>query len=167
MSLASPTLTRSSGAAWFILCAISLCHMLNDVMQSMLQAIYPLLQAEFSLSYSQIGLLSFAFQVTASLLQPAIGGFTDRHPMPRSLPWGMGSSLIGVVLLATAPGYPLLFLGAIVAMAIIWAVVFHLARRVTLRRAASAPRNSRRPDTNTSRNKITVAGRISHGFIPE
>ena len=63
----------ATGTAWGILTAISLCHMINDVMQSMLAAIYPLLQVEFSLTYAQIGVMTFAFQVTASLLQPLIG----------------------------------------------------------------------------------------------
>ena len=123
MSLASPTLTRSSGAAWFILCAISLCHMLNDVMQSMLQAIYPLLSDEFRLSYGQIGILTFAFQVTASLLQPVIGAYTDKHPKPRSLAWGMASSLCGVLMLATAHSYGMLLVGAMLIG--IGSAVFH------------------------------------------
>ena len=71
------------GTAWLVLCAISACHMVNDVMQSMLSAIYPLLREEFSLSYAQIGVMTFAFQVTASLLQPVVGLVTDRHPQPR------------------------------------------------------------------------------------
>ena len=63
--------------AWAVLVAISLCHMINDIMQSMLAAIYPLLRQEFALSYWQIGLMTFAFQVTASLLQPVVGAVTD------------------------------------------------------------------------------------------
>ena len=86
--------------------AISLCHMINDVMQSMLAAIYPLLQVEFDLSYAQIGVMTLAFQVTASLLQPLIGMATDRHPQPRSLPFGMASTLCGVLLLAYGDAVP-------------------------------------------------------------
>nr|WP_240637973.1 MFS transporter [Paracoccus aestuarii] len=95
-----------------MLTAISLCHMVNDVMQSMLAAIYPLLQAEFALSYAQIGVLTLAFQVTASLLQPMIGMATDRHPQPRSLPFGMISTLCGVMLLGLAESYGWLLAGA-------------------------------------------------------
>lgn len=109
---AAPRSTTGTTTAWFVLSAISVCHLLNDVMQSMLQAIYPLLSEEFRLSYGQIGFLTFAFQVTASLLQPFIGAYTDRRPMPRSLPWGMGSSLCGVLLLATADSYAMLVVGA-------------------------------------------------------
>lgn len=123
MSVTANPQKTGATTAWFVLAAISMSHMLNDIMQSMLQAIYPLLSAEFSLSYAQIGLLTFAFQVTASLLQPVIGGYTDRHPMPRSLPWGMGCSLIGVLLLAMAPSYPVLFIGAM--MIGIGSAVFH------------------------------------------
>ncbi|MBM3604446.1 MAG: MFS transporter [Alphaproteobacteria bacterium] len=109
--------------SWGILTAISLCHMINDVMQSMLAAIYPLLQAEFSLSYAQIGVMTFAFQVTASLLQPLIGMATDRHPQPRSLPFGMASTLVGVLLLASAHRYEMLLLGAMLIG--IGSAVFH------------------------------------------
>lgn len=103
-----------SGAktVWSVLLAISLCHMINDIMQSMLSAIYPLLQQEFALSYRQIGLMTFAFQVTASLLQPVVGLVTDRHPMPRSLAVGMATTFVGVLMLAIAPVYGLLLVGA-------------------------------------------------------
>jgi FSR family fosmidomycin resistance protein-like MFS transporter len=102
----------ATGTAWGILTAISLCHMINDVMQSMLAAIYPLLQVEFSLTYAQIGVMTFAFQVTASLLQPLIGMATDKHPQPRSLPFGMASTFCGVLLLAFAHHYTMLLAGA-------------------------------------------------------
>lgn len=104
---ASPATT-----AWTVLVGISACHMINDVMQSMLAAIYPLLQQEFSLSYWQIGLMTFAFQVTASLLQPIVGAVTDKNPMPKSLAVGMGSTVIGVLLLALAHEYWVLLAGA-------------------------------------------------------
>ncbi|WP_134681254.1 MFS transporter [Paracoccus ravus] len=97
---------------WPVLVAISLCHMINDVMQSLLAAIYPLLQQEFTLSYWQIGLMTFAFQVTASLLQPVVGAITDRRPMPGSLAVGMGSTFCGVLLLALAHEYWVLVTGA-------------------------------------------------------
>jgi len=92
-------------------------------MQSMLAAIYPLLQVEFSLSYSQIGVMTFAFQVTASLLQPVIGLVTDKHPQPRSLPFGMASTFCGVLLLAFAHHYGMLLAGAMLIG--IGSAVFH------------------------------------------
>ena len=108
---------------WLVLMGISLCHMLNDVMQSLLAAIYPLLRAEFALDFWQIGLMTFAFQVTASLLQPVVGLVTDRHPQPMSLPVGMAMSLGGLVLLASADSYPLLLAGAM--MIGLGSAVFH------------------------------------------
>lgn len=104
--------TVGSVTAWGVLTAISLCHMVNDVMQSLLSAIYPLLQVEFALTYAQIGIMTFAFQVTASLLQPLVGMVTDRHPQPRSLPFGMASTFCGVLLLAFADRYEMLLAGA-------------------------------------------------------
>ena len=112
-----------SPTTWGILLAISLCHMINDVMQSMLSAIYPLLRNEFDLSYAQIGVMTFAFQLTASLLQPLIGIATDRRPQPRSLPLGMGSTFCGVLLLAFATHYQMLLVGAM--MIGIGSAVFH------------------------------------------
>lgn len=109
--------------SWGVLMAISLCHMINDVMQSMLAAIYPLLQVEFDLSYAQIGVMTLAFQVTASLLQPLIGMATDRHPQPRSLPFGMVSTLCGVLMLGMAEGYAWLLSGAMLIG--IGSAVFH------------------------------------------
>ncbi|PQO24081.1 MFS transporter [Rhodobacteraceae bacterium WD3A24] len=102
----------SAQASWLVVAGLSLCHMLNDVMQSLLAAIYPLLRAEFALDFWQIGMMTFAFQVTASLLQPAIGTVTDRHPFPQSLPLGMGATLCGLILLAAAPAYAWLLAGA-------------------------------------------------------
>ncbi|MFT4149861.1 MAG: MFS transporter [Paracoccaceae bacterium] len=98
--------------AFAIILSISLCHMLNDIMQSLLSAIYPMLKDDFKLDYWQIGLMTTCFQGTASLLQPVVGIFTDKKPLPRSLPFGMGSTLIGLIFLAFAPNYALLLLGA-------------------------------------------------------
>lgn len=98
--------------AFAVIAAASFCHMLNDIMQSLLTSLYPLLKANYTLDFMQIGLLTFAFQVTASLLQPAIGVVTDRWPMPFSLPVAMLSTCAGLVTLAFAHSYPLLVLGA-------------------------------------------------------
>jgi MFS family permease len=82
-----------------VLFAISFCHLLNDMMQAVIPAIYPTLKAEFDLSFAQIGLITLAFQCTASLLQPAVGFFADIKPMPYSLAGGMVATLIGLLLL--------------------------------------------------------------------
>jgi FSR family fosmidomycin resistance protein-like MFS transporter len=85
-----------------VLAAISVAHMLNDVIQSLIPAIYPLLRETHQLSYSQIGWITFSFQLTASLLQPVVGIYTDRRPKPYSLAVGMGATLIGLLLLSQA-----------------------------------------------------------------
>ncbi|GLQ51192.1 MFS transporter [Dyella flava] len=95
-----------------ILGAISFSHLLNDMIQSLIVAIYPILKGGFHLSFGQIGLITLTYQVTASLLQPIIGMVTDRKPMPYSLPVGMGFTLCGLLLLAVAPNYPVLLLAA-------------------------------------------------------
>ncbi|MDP9095755.1 MAG: MFS transporter, partial [Pseudomonadota bacterium] len=93
---------RSAQAAFPILFAISFSHLLNDVMQSLLPAIYPILKANYALDFSQIGLITLAFQLTASLLQPLVGLYTDRRPLPYSLPFGMLATLLGLIMLAYA-----------------------------------------------------------------
>jgi FSR family fosmidomycin resistance protein-like MFS transporter len=103
---------RKSGTVFPVLWAISFCHMLNDTMQSLLPAIYPILKGGFNLSFGQIGLLTLVFQITASLLQPLVGRFTDRRPQPYSLSVGMGFTLVGLVTLGLAPSYVVLLAGA-------------------------------------------------------
>lgn len=96
---------------WVIL-AVSAGHLINDIMQSLISAIYPILKENYGLDYVQIGLLTFTFQCVASLLQPAIGMYTDKRPLPYSLPVGMASSLIGLLILGFANAYWLLVLGS-------------------------------------------------------
>jgi FSR family fosmidomycin resistance protein-like MFS transporter len=95
-----------------VIAALSFCHMLNDMMQSLLPAIYPMLKTSLALDFGQIGLVTLAFQVTASLLQPAVGLYTDARPQPFSLVVGMSFTLIGLVLLATASSFAVLLLAA-------------------------------------------------------
>lgn len=98
--------------AFAVIAAASFCHMLNDIMQSLLTSLYPLLKENYALDFVQIGLLTFAFQVTASLLQPAVGVVTDRWPMPFSLPTAMLSTCAGLITLAYANSFPILVAGA-------------------------------------------------------
>lgn len=106
-----------------IILAASFCHMLNDIMQSMISAIYPMLKTGFNLDFWQIGLLTLAFQCTASLLQPLIGIVTDKKPYPYSLPIGMGATFIGLFLLAGSHVYAMLVVAA--ALVGIGSAVFH------------------------------------------
>jgi MFS transporter, FSR family, fosmidomycin resistance protein len=112
---AFPGPDSTSHTAFTVLLAISFCHLLNDMMQSLLPALYPMLKSAYALSFGQIGLLTFTFQVTASLLQPLIGSYTDRSPRPYSLAVGMAFTLIGLLLLSLATHYSLLLLaGALI-----------------------------------------------------
>ncbi|HZP09401.1 MFS transporter [Methyloceanibacter sp.] len=95
--------TQSTAVA--VLAAISVCHMLNDVIQSLIMAIYPMLKEGLALDFGQIGFITFTFQFTASVLQPLVGYITDRYPTPYSLVLGMSSSLMGLLLIAFATSY--------------------------------------------------------------
>ena len=98
--------------AFSVLAAISFCHLLNDMMQSLLPALYPMLKTSYSLTFGEIGVLTFTYQITASLLQPMIGRYTDSKPRPYSLATGMTFTLAGLALLASARSYPLLLVAA-------------------------------------------------------
>lgn len=101
-----------SGTVLQILFSVAFVHLLNDCVQAVLPAIYPLLKQEFSLSFAQVGLITLTFQCTASLLQPWIGLTTDKHPIPFLLPVGMCVTLAGVGLLAVSTSYPMLLVAA-------------------------------------------------------
>jgi FSR family fosmidomycin resistance protein-like MFS transporter len=120
-SIALPTLVQAEPLPviapvqrtdYAILGAISFSHLLNDMIQSLIVAIYPVLKGGFHLSFGQIGLITLTYQVTASLLQPLVGVVTDRKPMPYSLPVGMGFTLCGLLLLAVAPNFAVLLVAA-------------------------------------------------------
>ena len=95
----------ATGAVFSILLSISFCHLLNDTVQSLLPSIYPLLRNNFHLNYWQVGRIALTAQLTASLLQPVVGLFTDRRPQPYSLAVGMGVTTIGLLALSMAPSY--------------------------------------------------------------
>jgi len=102
-------------ATFGIVLALSFAHLLNDMMQSLLPAIYPIIKSTYQLGFGQIGLITLAFQMTASLFQPLVGMYTDWRPQPYSLVSGMGLTLIGLIVLAHAGNYPLLLLaGALI-----------------------------------------------------
>ena len=111
----SATLAQASDkprANFGILGAISASHMINDMMQSLILALYPVLKGDFNLTFTQIGLISLTFQLTASLFQPVVGYYTDRKPTPYSLPIGMTFTLTGLLLLAFAGNYAMILLAA-------------------------------------------------------
>jgi MFS transporter, FSR family, fosmidomycin resistance protein len=122
-SLAAGARSAAGKTAFLIILAVSFCHMLNDLMQSLLTAIYPILKSTYGLDFGQIGLLSFTFQFTASLLQPFIGIYTDKRPLPYSISAGMGCTLLGLFVLAFAQNYALLLTGS--ALVGLGSAVFH------------------------------------------
>lgn len=103
-----PHLTE--GTAYAILFTIGTCHLLNDMIQSVIPAIYPLLKEKFSFTFAQIGIITLVFQLTSSVLQPFVGRYADRHPQPYSLATGMCFTLTGLIALAFAPNFLLLLL---------------------------------------------------------
>ncbi|MBN8891568.1 MAG: MFS transporter [Rhodospirillales bacterium 70-18] len=119
---ASPA-AASSGAVFPVLIALSFCHMLNDMMQSLIPALYPMLKQSFNLDFSQVGLITLTFQLTASLLQPMVGMYTDRRAQPFSLSVGMGFTLVGLMLLSHAHSFPMLLFSA--GMVGVGSSVFH------------------------------------------
>src|SRR3954469_12906055 len=98
--------------AFTVLSALSFCHLLNDMMQSLLPAMYPMLKTGLGLDFGEIGLLTLTYQLTASLFQPLVGTYTDRRPLPYALASGMGFTLVGLLLLARAETFAMLLFAA-------------------------------------------------------
>jgi MFS transporter, FSR family, fosmidomycin resistance protein len=113
----------AEGTAFSIILALSFSHMLNDMMQSLIPALYPMMKTNFGLSFAQIGLMTTAMQVTSSMLQPVVGMAADRRPQPYSLPVGMGATLMGLLMLAHAGNYLGLLVGS--ALVGVGSAVFH------------------------------------------
>jgi FSR family fosmidomycin resistance protein-like MFS transporter len=113
----------AAGPVYGIIAAISLCHALNDLMQSLVPSLYPVLKSAYALDFGQVGLIQLVFMLTASVLQPFVGIYTDRRPLPFSLPMGMLLTLVGLVSLAYASSYPTVLLAA--ALIGMGSAVFH------------------------------------------
>jgi FSR family fosmidomycin resistance protein-like MFS transporter len=109
----SPASTASANNTTFaVILSLSFCHLLNDMMQSLVPALYPILKENYALSFGQIGLITLAFQCTASMLQPLVGLYTDKKPQPYSLMVGMGFTLVGLLLMSRADSYPMILIAA-------------------------------------------------------
>ncbi|MGF6263110.1 FSR family fosmidomycin resistance protein-like MFS transporter [Paraburkholderia youngii] len=109
---AVPAAAKVQRTVYSVLGAISFSHLLNDMIQSLILAIYPMFKDNFSLSFGQIGLITLTYQITASLLQPLVGSYTDKHPKPYSLPVGRGFTLAGLLLMSVAPNFSVLLVAA-------------------------------------------------------
>ena len=101
-----------SATTFSVILSLSFCHLLNDLMQSLVPALYPILKTSYGLSFSQVGLITLAFQCTASMLQPLVGLYTDRRPQPYSLTAGISLTLIGLLLMSRASTYPAILVAA-------------------------------------------------------
>ena len=123
VQVTTPGQTLRERTSYAVLMMISFCHFLNDMIQSLLPAIYPILKGNYHLDFGQVGMITFTNQLTASVLQPVVGTFTDKRPQPFSLSIGMGFTLVGLVMLSTATSYPLILAAA--AMVGIGSSVFH------------------------------------------
>jgi FSR family fosmidomycin resistance protein-like MFS transporter len=119
----TPGQTLRERTSYAVLLMISFCHFLNDMIQSLLPAIYPILKGNYHLDFGQVGMITFTNQLTASVLQPVVGTYTDKRPQPFSLSIGMGFTLVGLVMLSMASSYPLILAAA--AMVGIGSSVFH------------------------------------------
>src|SRR5712691_10795937 len=119
---ASATRRGADVTTFSIILALSFSHFLNDMIQSLVPALYPMLKGSYGLSFAQIGLITLTMQVASSVLQPAIGLFADHRPQPYSLAVGMGITLVGLLLLAGAGSYPLLLAATMVGAG---SAVFH------------------------------------------
>jgi len=95
-----------------VILSLGFCHLLNDMMQSLVPALYPILKGSYGLSFSQVGMITLAFQCTASMLQPLVGLYTDRRPQPYSLTVGIGITMVGLLLMSRASSYPSILLAA-------------------------------------------------------
>jgi len=152
----------AAGTALRVLAAVSFCHFLNDLIQAMLPAIYPLLKANYALDFAQIGLITLVFQLTASLLQPLVGTYTDRNPLPYSLAIGMGCTLLGLLLLSHS-AYPLLLLAA--AMIGTGSSVFHPESSRIARLASGGRHGFAQSFFQVGGNLGTAAGPLLAAFI--
>ena len=115
-SASSPANIAAANSTTFaIILSLSFCHLLNDMMQSLVPALYPILKDSYDLSFSQIGLITLAFQCTASMLQPLVGLYTDKRPQPYSLAFGMGFTLVGLLIMSRADSYPVILAAAALA----------------------------------------------------
>ncbi len=151
-----------AGTALRVLAVVSFCHFLNDLIQAMLPAIYPLLKANYALDFAQIGLITLVFQLTASLLQPVVGTYTDRNPLPYSLAIGMGCTLLGLLLLSRA-AYPLLLLAA--ALVGTGSSVFHPESSRIARLASGGRHGFAQSFFQVGGNLGTAAGPLLAAFI--
>jgi len=153
----------ANSTTFAVILSLSFCHLLNDMMQSLVPALYPILKDSYDLSFGQIGLITLAFQCTASMLQPFVGMYTDRKPQPYSLMVGMGFTLVGLLLMSRANTYPLiLFAAALIGMG---SSVFHPEASRVARMAAGGRYGLAQSLFQVGGNMGSAAGPLLAAFI--
>ena len=149
--------------AFRILAALSFCHLLNDMLQSVIPAVYPILKASYRLDFGQVGLITLTSQMTASLLQPVVGLYTDHKPLPYSLATGMGFTLAGLLLLSAAPSFPMVLLA--VACVGIGSSVFHPESSRVARMASGGQHGMAQSLFQVGGNAGTALGPLMAAFV--
>ncbi len=153
----------ANGTTFAVILSLSFCHLLNDMMQSLVPALYPILKDSYALTYSQVGLITLAFQCTASMLQPLVGLYTDRKPQPYSLTVGMGFTLVGLLLMSRADSYPsILVAAALIGMG---SSVFHPEASRVARMAAGGRYGLAQSLFQVGGNMGSAAGPLLAAFI--
>ncbi|MDP2378625.1 MFS transporter [Reyranella sp.] len=155
--------TSANSTTFAVILSLSFCHLLNDMMQSLVPALYPILKDSYALSFGQIGLITLAFQCTASMLQPVVGMYTDRNPQPYSLMVGMGFTLVGLLLMSQANTYPLILLAA--ALIGMGSSVFHPEASRVARMAAGGRYGLAQSLFQVGGNMGSAAGPLLAAFI--
>jgi MFS transporter, FSR family, fosmidomycin resistance protein len=159
----TPRYSLRERTSYAVLAMISFCHFLNDMIQSLLPAIYPILKGDFHLNFGQVGLITFTNQLTASVLQPVVGSFTDKRPQPFSLTIGMAFTLVGLVMLSTASSFPLILAAA--AMVGIGSAVFHPESSRVARMASGGQHGFAQSIFQVGGNAGSAAGPLLAAFI--
>ena len=161
---ASPTAAASANNTTFaVILSLSFCHLLNDMMQSLVPALYPILKDSHALTFGQIGFITLAFQCTASMLQPVVGMYTDKKPQPYSLMVGMGFTLVGLLLMSQASSYPVILLAA--ALIGMGSSVFHPEASRVARMAAGGRYGLAQSLFQVGGNMGSAAGPLLAAFI--
>ena len=159
----SQSTATANRTTFAVILSLSFCHLLNDMMQSLVPALYPILKDSYALSFGQVGLITLAFQCTASMLQPLVGMYTDRKPQPYSLMVGMGFTLVGLLLMSQANTYPLiLFAAALIGMG---SSVFHPEASRVARMAAGGRYGLAQSLFQVGGNMGSAAGPLLAAFI--
>lgn len=153
----------ANNTTFAVILSLSFCHLLNDMMQSLVPALYPILKDSHGLSFAQIGLITLAFQFTASMLQPVVGLYTDKKPQPYSLVVGMGFTLVGLLLMSRADSYPMILIAA--ALIGMGSSVFHPEASRVARMAAGGRYGLAQSLFQVGGNMGSAAGPLLAAFI--